>query len=47
MTIVENAKQIINAVLMYLYLRYYQYKLATDTRFMIKEALNNRADLRD
>lgn len=36
---VDKIKQYFNAVYMYCYLRYYDYRLRTDTRYMIKEAL--------
>ena len=39
-------KQYANAVYMYLYLAYYRYKLRNDFRYMLKEAITHKQDLR-
>lgn len=36
---ITAVKQTINAIYMYCYLLYYDYKLRTDTKFLIREAV--------
>jgi len=38
---ITAVKQYANAVLMYVYLQYYIYKIRTDTRYMLAEAVKN------
>ena len=39
-------KQLSNAVFMYLYLQYYRYRISTSFKYMVKEALKYKQDLR-
>lgn len=40
-------KQYVNAVIMYVYLRWYIYKINSDFRFMVSEALEHGQNLKD
>lgn len=44
---ITAVKQYANAVYMYLYLQWYRYKIRTDFRYMVKEALAHKQDMRE
>lgn len=39
--IMSKLKELFNAIYMYAYLRYYIYKLRTDSHYMLKEAIEH------